>query len=386
MKLAGISLLSYLLCSGLCFGGSSSDVSCITNVGQVASPQATEEISSSIYAVMRAQKISCEDLSVGSSRILDVDANDSPTSVQLKYKLTRLNEKDFAVVLNLNFTMADGSSNPELIAKMRAQANACYQKADPALLGPNGEHLRLRLSEAGDAPAPPAVPLSVVTQTGRDDSQHWSAKTSCSIILHESLHLMGLVDEYKEALMGAVLDPKTGKLDSDALLWDCRSIGTDTNSIMNQPNPAWTNHLFKNAGYWESTCSCDETKEDFEDCRKSFAAGTPKSESCPTKDVRFVRQDDFGLLKEGIVPIDDTHLKVLHATKNENYKPGSSLLKAAHFTAITQPGCAVNLPFYECAVNAYGTSKEHGGTGCPLPNPPSYCRDGSDKWLNNSAQ
>jgi hypothetical protein len=58
--------------------------------------------------------------------------------------------------------------------------------------------------------------------------------------IHETLHLLGLVDEYKEQLEGFIVDWDTGKATrveegAEVPAYDCRSLGPD-DSIMSDNN------------------------------------------------------------------------------------------------------------------------------------------------------
>ena len=336
----------------------------------------------SMDAITKAQAIQCEDLPVGQSRIVSVDADKSPTSLAARYRITHASKNDYEVEVNINFIDKNGNHTPAVSDEFRQHANYCYQRADQALLGPNGEHLHIKMIQDGDpGPLPPAHNIKQAPDDSRGDEENFNLRTfSCPIFLHESLHMLGLVDEYHEGAIGIVPD-KTGvqpflytksSPDKDHTAFDCRSIG-DPDSVMVDQAKAWGKSFGINSETTvQVTCECRSPT-----CH--FTKIIPGIESCPNGSEgvsanQFLAGYSAGMVI-GLKPIDDKHALF---TSNPTHFSGESLLKPAHFNSIVHPGCTVNIPYYSCARNAYRSSTAHGGTGCVET--PSYCNSKTATW------
>jgi hypothetical protein len=168
---------------------------------------------------------------------------DSPTSWEpdkTAYQLA-LNPdgRTYDARLNLKFKGPVGVG-----ALLRRKAEACYAEAERRgmLRGPDGQSLRISLLPPGTTEPGPAE----ITRRGnryRSDSANWAAGISCATILHETLHLLGLVDEYPEQAIGYRYDPRTGLIQSvedraEQAASDCRAVGP-ADSIMNDEEAAW---------------------------------------------------------------------------------------------------------------------------------------------------
>ena len=108
----------------------------------------------------------------------------------------------------IDFTSADTAID------MRKKVAKCYLEAEPFLKGPNGEQLVLRLAEKSEklkaglfkflSKNQHLKPLSVKVETKnfssrfRGNSTDFASNYDCPTILHETLHWLGLSDEYPE--------------------------------------------------------------------------------------------------------------------------------------------------------------------------------------------
>ena len=131
----------------------------------------------------------------------------------------------------------------------------CLQKASEKMLGPGGKKLQIQIQ----APPPPSegetckIPgthsIRVGSRHHRDTSKKYSSDSSCDVITHEVLHLLGLPDEYEETQLGYYVDSQTGEVVSAAeagkdkknyvikKAYDCRII--NNNSIMASQLDRW---------------------------------------------------------------------------------------------------------------------------------------------------
>ncbi|MBI3542258.1 MAG: hypothetical protein HY075_03150 [Deltaproteobacteria bacterium] len=221
----------------------------------------------------------------------------------------------YEITLNPSFLNDGGEIDLALNDKYQKKMRECFKEANPRLRGPHGEYMTLKLIR--DNPGtlmPPVSPITIAKAGVRSDSENWKADIDCPTILHETMHLLGLPDEYREWSKGAKVDKGTGIVsytdggaDSGKSKYDCRSIGP-VDSLMHSQ----------------------------EDAYDAVAL------------TRFL----------GIFP-------------RSPKRP--SLLYPAEFDSIVKPGCgSANGGFYACAASTHETSIAALGGGCPK-NRPKRC-------------
>ncbi|MGK5088500.1 hypothetical protein WDW86_13155 [Bdellovibrionota bacterium FG-2] len=137
--------------------------------------------------------------------------------------------ESYEALVNLRFLDSNGNFSETLANKYQALAQSCYDRVRPKLRGLHGEHLKIALART--RPGLPAAEESAIKINKhwffRSDSTEWKNHPGCPLIVHETLHLLGLVDEYAETKI-KILGPDTLK----HLAYDCRSIGP-IKSVMN---------------------------------------------------------------------------------------------------------------------------------------------------------
>ncbi|OFZ82101.1 MAG: hypothetical protein A2583_12025 [Bdellovibrionales bacterium RIFOXYD1_FULL_53_11] len=211
-------------------------------------------------------------------------------------KGTRVTSYD--VILHLKFVDHKNRSSSKLSRRYHKTTGKCLASVRSRLRGPYGEFLNIRLAPV-DYPDNLAPKLNIIKVSKsffvRSTAERWEKNPGCSTIIHELLHLTGLVDEY--------YDPK----------YRCRHYGPDQ-SIMSDHERA-----FYTAGlHW---------------------------------------------------------IKKLFRLKSD-----PSILRPAHFRAITEPGCTDRNPlYYRCIYDAYGQFKRNGGRGC-RKNVPKQCL--KSNWMD----
>lgn len=182
-------------------------------------------------AVMVAEENLCEP-KVGQP----VRVDDTIDEIPRKYLLTKLSDKKYEIGLHLGFINFDyWTSNLSQNEKNRTALQTrtdwepkvfeCLSKYSSYLTGPNGEELVFKRDK--DAPRKTFV-ISPVKE--RPNSSSLPADIDCLTVVHEIMHLLGLVDEYQELAKGYVLDPVSGeyqfvKNKAEILMYDCRAIG-----------------------------------------------------------------------------------------------------------------------------------------------------------------
>lgn len=169
---------------------SDDEIACLPSV-DTESPSALIDILNKAKAALL-----CEALTPGKAHVVD-SSEGSPTGVSPRYMIKK--EEDGSYTVNLRMKMSGtGVDLPALEKRIRD----CYKEIEPFMKGPNGESMRLHLLSAEELEAlpqdqrPPPNPVSVTSEDVRANSQYYPVNAACSTIVHEGLHLTGLVDEY----------------------------------------------------------------------------------------------------------------------------------------------------------------------------------------------
>ena len=349
---------------------------------------------------------SCTEVPVGGSRNIDWADGESSTGVEAQYKLTRPSANEYRAELNVTFT-SDGVTPGTPAARAfnqrtRAEAERCLTDHASILSPPGGPRLTVSLVPTSGRPAPPPIGIKVVADAGhRADSHAWAPSTSseCSTMIHELMHRIGMVDQYKETSMGYRTNPDTGAFEKvenatdDAFqAWNCRSLGPE-DTLMSSQTTAMAAVIPR---YRMLRCLCrtgiERDEAEVQSCRRGIANLTSVANPrCPGRastglDVPAVPPPAPGRLLGGVASYPRTPRIEIDedgnaATINLLTTPTrESLLRPAEVRAITHPGCAVgNSMFYTCARPAYRTSADRLGDGCPKGQP-AACRD-PEAWL-----
>ncbi len=139
----------------------------------------------------------------------------------------------YDIVLNYQWNPVDPQMNDRFMA--------CMNDYNPYLRGPNGEQMTIRLPLPSDPILPKGhtVAVSLAFQGGGvagggggENALQWNPYMDCSTILHETMHHLGLVDEYPDSTT-------------------CRSLGP-SDSLMTRPMsaasgvlPIYRAHVYK---------------------------------------------------------------------------------------------------------------------------------------------
>jgi hypothetical protein len=144
---------------------------------------------------------SCGRLAPGQSAMVDFSTPSSlPTGIPARYRHSRPNEKLFVAEVNVQYKAAVGYDGPWTPTQVSEQ----YQAKLAACLAEHGEvykdpatGARLDLRVAHDLRVPVQV-VKIGNRKVRSNSKLYQSDAGCALMLHESLHLVGLVDEYPE--------------------------------------------------------------------------------------------------------------------------------------------------------------------------------------------
>lgn len=139
------------------------------------------------------------------------------TGLPVYYRLTNQLPESITATL-----FADFEPGP-FAAGMLAKTRQCLAEASDWITGPQGEKLNLRFASPSELDqAPVRSRISLTTEPYRRGHLFlWHTAWGCPEILHEVMHLVGLVDEYAE----------------DGV-FQCRSLGP-SDSLMTNPHAAY---------------------------------------------------------------------------------------------------------------------------------------------------
>lgn len=325
----------------------------------------------------QSEKTYCA-LEIGEPVSLDWGRGSSPSGIEHYYRLTKIGPGNFKSELNLLFVPQEYHSD------MIKKVDTCMKEANSYLKGKNGETLQLSLSEKA-----PQVTIRVTEDLTQNVHSHlYNTKVSCPTILHELMHLMGLTDEYESLITSNVASIKRNENVITQIVnaqgpgsrsYDCRAT-SPKNSLMNQQELAYLS-LCDEQEATVQVCECQQ--KEFGLCDLTKQQAQSGSLSCPLGSVaREQRKIKLPICPNGpsFQALQESETRTLIGSSQEGFftlvkkgkivsAPKQSLLQPAYFRVITEPGCQKeNSIYYECAKNAYQTSRDSFGAGCkPVP-------------------
>jgi hypothetical protein len=302
----------------------------------------------------------------------------------VSYLLTRTGAASYRATLNLNFVLP-GTSPPVPVPPIARRAletrvRDCFRQVSGGPLGLGTARIDLALHdpaarEAG--PAPPAHTVFVDESVPRMDSSTWRSDIPCSTLIHETLHILGLPDEYVETASGHRMraDGSVERVRTDApedsREYDCRAIGP-RDSLMHYHTVAFDS-------YWPKelrSCVCPGTDGA---CIMAARAAGPGSSGCERG--RLERQETATLppgwrTAGRDVPAPGGNTRVYLD------RPRPSLLYPAQFRAIVWPGCRDrNATYWACQRDSQRTSVARLGDGRCSVGKPAACVNGGVEWV-----
>ena len=281
-------------------------------------------------ALSESNDLQCTQLKVGESRTLNSESL-NPTLIHQKYRILRRSDKEYIVTINPFFKSKNEG--------MRNQMQKCLKIINPYLLGPNEEKLTIELASIDDKETPQHQIEIQANPFGREHSEGYTDFIGCRTMAHEILHILGLIDEYKE--------PENR--------FKCRAIGPQDSVMHNQHKAVEKTEDYENLEgevHLVKACVCKNYK-----CSKNIKMNWP----CPEGFAEDMRKmpaylsDKAILFKMGKPPgINALGPKPAAIIERTPVSWGKSLLYPAHFRAIIQPGCyTINSKYYRCAQKAY---------------------------------
>ena len=141
----------------------------------------------------------CHDYRYREIREVNVDGVLSPDDT---YLVQRNFDGNYTIPLAMEFTADnryDGPVPEEQVHNhyLRKVKKCITEKANPYLIGPNGKRLNIEIQDAKNSKCIPKHSILITAAEERSLDDRYAADIECGTIVHEVLHNLGLVDEYK---------------------------------------------------------------------------------------------------------------------------------------------------------------------------------------------
>ncbi len=197
-----------------------------------------------------------------------------------KFLLTRKPDNNYDAVVNIDFQQVNGNLSA---AAMTSKINQCLAEFTPHMRTPAGETLNIRVMSPAQVnsiyPIGQRPSVSVVrmhqglipnpdgtSSQFRADAENYPDNISCPVILHETLHHLGLCDEYHEVSSAILPNQPAGSTKTFADAFSCRVVPA-RNTVMAQHTAAIAESVPLRV---DCKCSTDA-------CRNTLAATNPES-------------------------------------------------------------------------------------------------------------
>jgi hypothetical protein len=224
-----------------------------------------EEIFKTLRALETQAKkaANCIDLKPPAAGVDSSSSSSIVTTAHSAYTLTRLpddreGQPAFKASLNLGFQ----GVTPNQAQEWRKRAQECFDGVKGRLKNEAEGSLEIAIYSKTELiagiPIPPAQTITVGDKIVRSGTNSWASSADCATIIHETLHHLGLEDEYRETAIGYLTDAKgatrlmVGADELKSPVFDCRAIGP-VDSIMRDPEVALATPAVCNA---QSTTGC----------------------------------------------------------------------------------------------------------------------------------
>lgn len=201
----------------------------------------------------------CGDYSPGESRSFDfysrgqsIGTGPSLTTVQARHEVRAVEVGKFEI----HFLLKLVERSEEQMDRMASRVRMCAEKASPYLVSPEGVRLSLipHFSHWGEEGETTAREVHIGVAEGRNHSQGYTHNISCTTVIHELLHLTGLVDEYEELSLKNILFGATAT-------YDCRSLGPKSSVMSHHYHGFDRANGIRKVLIQEWTCHAPKTSE-----------------------------------------------------------------------------------------------------------------------------
>lgn len=355
-------------------------------IKEKTTPKITEDCTNCTSAVEEEIAIRSCELKVGEALKVNNPFYKSPTETSQNYLLKRSGPKAYEAKVNLQFS-SSGAADTIAPDEMQRLAKSCLKDFSPYMKGPNGESLTITLyDEITDKAQLPVSGIAIQRAGIRATSHRWKSDIDCPTLIHEVMHILGLVDHYHEKIRGVVIDSngssryydgtaiedKKIKLDDGRIVpvaFDCRSLGPENSMMSNQYQAS--DCVKPVEKYDLRTCKCD-TDAYCNQVKKMFPDPIMSPNAyCPGEGLTYIYEG----VKLSQVAGNYAIISI------ENYKVVEpickSLLMPAEFRFITTPNCKEDYKTYaSCALNSSRTSVEE-----RCKEVPAICQTRDGSWL-----
>lgn len=313
----------------------------------------------------------------GQNRIVRI--TDPKDGSPFAFRLTRLPDEkgktrvEIAVPVEYRSELSPDEPADEFFKQTRAQATRervveCLRLASPRLRGPDGEQITLKLAEPSRE-LPPAR-VSVRREPHPEfisNAREYANGLGCHQLLHETLHLLGLIDEYQDAK-----DPEILKC------YAAKPAGT----ILSDPEAAWAlsyggvrQRIFEKRGVGN--------EKQFRRLLGRVADPALDDESTLVSTELYAGPEELAgkryALKEFPPKSEMDSFSVRYSVIDRHAGDGRSLLRRGHLKKLLYPNCgAVNRVYDDCTRNTFLTEAQIRERGCPTL--PKACEDPS--WID----
>ncbi len=147
----------------------------------------------------------CRDLQAGESRVVAIPTRESHTGLPSRYEITRVNESQvYRIDLNINFQIAEDyrqelpllTRRGPLIERFTARVQSCLDQAQSILRVPNGPQFKIFINQNRGGETPPPIDVNIRATGFKSNATNWDNSDDCSILTHEVMHSLGLIDGY----------------------------------------------------------------------------------------------------------------------------------------------------------------------------------------------
>lgn len=138
------------------------------------------------------RELDCSELPVGQTRNITTEIGENTSH----YQLVREGAQNYRLNVPILF-QGENSLTPNEMSAFQQRAQGCLDQYNGAMLGPNGERLTIGIID--QLPGNVKNVVLIHRTFPRANSRNYSFDISCSTVVHEVLHLTGLVDEYRES-------------------------------------------------------------------------------------------------------------------------------------------------------------------------------------------
>ncbi|MCB0406833.1 MAG: hypothetical protein KDD34_01440 [Bdellovibrionales bacterium] len=381
------------------------------------------------------QSLLCSEYKEGEVRRFETERDESWTGIPLNYAIQKSSANKYDVYASIGFV--------EFLERKAIDRSDIFERVEKCLESvnntgilrtPDGIQINLHVKKAkvifeddespvlplkassqeeifnGKIDPNPSAQIIKISDRKRSHSMDYNENVNCSTIVHEYLHLLGLIDEYKET--DKYKNFKDGKYiginetGARQEKFDCRNTGPD-DSIMSNPEKAFRKGLISKDVFQIESWICfsahnspENKEEDVGPCIKNYRGDkisdyTGAYEESVSQSLELgqiynppsrIISEPFRRNKQGDVytvsfpknskNLSEPYQLIIYTKKQDYTETAEAILWPAQAKAIIYPGCiSKNQKYIQCSKNFQRSS---GATGCI--DDPDYCNS-YEEWM-----